>query len=128
MFRAKKGRSRKPFFMRVEKTDKPHGSVRYCGTYVCMYTHIYMYTRSVTLRRACVVKKSVRVGCGKKGFEPSFFSKKKVGKFGRKRLRIFHAFFHRLIVPIFYGRRGKRRVSKPCCPRRVAVNSQYPMI
>lgn len=66
-----------------------------------------MYTRSVTLRRACVVKKSVRVGCGKKGFELSFFSKKKVGKFGRKRLRIFHAFFHRLIVPIFYGRRGK---------------------
>lgn len=30
--------------MRVEKTDKPHGSVRYCGTYVCTHTHIYVYT------------------------------------------------------------------------------------
>lgn len=89
-----------------------------------------MYTRSVTLRRACVVKKSVRVGCGKKGFEPSFFFEEKSWKIRAKETADLSRFLSSINCPYILRKKrgGERRVSKPCCPRRVAVNSQYPMI
>lgn len=66
-----------------------------------------MYTRSVTLRRACVVKKSVRVGCGKKGFEPSFFFEEKSWKIRAKETADLSRFLSSINCP--YILRKKRR-------------------
>ena len=120
--------------MRVEKADKPHGSVRYCGMYVCIYIYIYTIGDIAAYVRARAVKKSWERPCRlwKKGIRTDFFffcrkKKKKLGNSGERDVRIFHAFFRRLIVPIFYGRKKeKMNVSKPCCPHR--VNSRYSTI
>ena len=61
--------------MRVEKADKPHGSVRYCGMYVCIYIYIYTIGDIAAYVRARAVKKSWERPCRlwKKGIRTDFF-------------------------------------------------------